>query len=153
MKNVWLLNELLDWLINNNQSINGFPPCGFEAGSGHLTDPSVHDNISGLLSSGWQRRKASTRCLSTTWPRCSGPPCWGPPRRTARSLQTPPNPSAWGTAGPWKSWHRWFHLPALWHALISYSLLKICVCNVFCFPAGPGVAVLPAAGDDPHPWQ
>lgn len=58
------------------------------------------------LSSGWQRRKVSTRCLSTTWLRCLGQHYSGPLRRTARSPLTPHSPSVWETAGPWRSWPR-----------------------------------------------
>lgn len=95
------------------------------------THPSLHVNItcmwscplmdlSVFLSSGWQRRKVSTRCLSTTWQRCLGRPCWGLPRRTARSPLTPPNPSAWGTAGPWKLWHRWATQIFFWLLIFEF---------------------------------
>lgn len=67
-----------------------------------------------LVSTEWQRRNVSTRCLSTIWRQSSGPLCSGRQRRTARSLRTPHNPSAWGTAGPWRLWHKWAkrHVPS-----------------------------------------
>lgn len=85
-------------------------------------------DLSVFLSPGWQRRRVSIRCLSTTLQQCLGRLCWGPRKKTVRSPLTPRNPSAWGTAGPWKLWLRWVS----YDFIISLISLAFYLC-ILCF--------------------